>query len=305
MADTTQSEQLEKRAPETPAPDPIADRSMSGPLLVTALLLVVTLIWSLYDEVVGQRPWKSYQKSFVDSYSKYLEKARGRQHDHEKAVKESPEYQQLAAAYNDAEGAIKQQTAPIDEKVKKIDAKILDEITPPYQDTRSWIVAKTYQMEVTTSQTAKESIRRDVEKKKQETIKFRLTGDDGKQQQVSMTYSDLEALYNSLRDEKARLLAERVQITQPLEALRKKRDDYLQDHLLGLTEDQVGKLEDKMKSFKYEIRQINVAGVVVDRCESCHLGVREPINISASDMDDEGAFVSHTNRDWLKTHNPD
>ncbi len=305
MADTTQSEQLEKRAPETPAPDPIADRSMSGPLLVTALLLVVTLIWSLYDEVVGQRPWKSYQKSFVDSYSKYLGKAKSRQRDLETAVKESPEYQQLAAAYNDAERAIKQQTDPIDEKVKKIDAKILDEITPPYQDTRSWIVAKTYQMEVTTSQTAKDSIRRDIEKKKQETIKFRLTGDDGKQQQVSMTYSELEALYNSLRDEKARLLAERVQITQPLEALRKKRDDYLQDHLLGLTEDQVGKLEDKMKSFKYEIRQINVAGVVVDRCESCHLGVREPINISASDMDDEVGFVSHPNRDLLKTHDPD
>ncbi|HEY3138165.1 MAG TPA: c-type cytochrome, partial [Blastocatellia bacterium] len=304
MADTTQSEQLEKRAPETPAPDPIADRSMSGPLLVTALLLVVTLIWSLYDEVVGQRPWKSYQKSFVDSYSKYLGKAKSRQRDLETAVKESPEYKQLASAFDEAEAAIKKQTKPIDDQVKKIDAKILDEVTPPYQDTRSWIVAKTYQMEVTTSQTAKESIRRDIEKKKQETIKFQLTGDDGKQQ-VSMTYTELEALYNSLRDEKARLLADRIQISQPLEALRKKRDDYLQDHLLGLTEDQVAKLEDKMKSFKYEIRQINVAGAVVDRCESCHLGVREPINISASDMDDEVAFVSHPNRDLLKTHDPD
>src|SRR5215510_14475831 len=221
MTDTTQSEQLEKRAPETPAPDPIADRSMSGPLLVTALLLVVTLIWSLYDEVVGQRPWKSYQKGFVESYSSYLETAKSRQGSREKTVKELPEYQQLAKAFDEAEAAAKNQTKPIDDQVKKIDAKILDEVTPPYQDVRSWIVAKNYQMEVTVSQTAKESIRRDIDKKKQETIKFKLTGDDGNQHQVSMTYLELEALYNSLRDEKARLLAERVQITQPLEALRK------------------------------------------------------------------------------------
>ena len=95
-----------------------------------------------------------------------------------------------------------------------------------------------------------------------------------------MTFPTLEELYNTLRDDKARLLTERVQITQPLEAARKKRDEYLQDHLFGLTEDQVAKLQDKMNNFKFEIRQINVGGAVVDRCESCHLGIREPINLS-------------------------
>lgn len=305
MADTTQSEQLEKRAPDAPEPDPIADRSMSGALLISSLLLVVTLIWSLYDEVVGQRPWKAYQRDFVQIYSDYLDTAKGRQKNLEQAVKESPEYQELANAYSDLEKAAKERTDPIDEQVKKIDAKILDEVTPPFQDARSWIVAKTYQQEVAESQSAKDSIRRAIEQKKQETIRFKLTGDDGKQQEMAMKFPELEVLYNGLRDEKARLLAERVQITQPLEAARKKRDEYMQDHLFGLTAEQVGKLEDKMDSFKFEIRQINVGGVVIDRCESCHLGIREPINLSKKDMWGEAAFVSHPDRDLLKTHDPD
>ena len=73
MADNTQSEQLEKRAPDAPEPDPIADRSLSVPLLISSLLLILTLIWSLYDEVLGQRPWKQYQKDFVSLYSDYLD----------------------------------------------------------------------------------------------------------------------------------------------------------------------------------------------------------------------------------------
>ncbi|MFY9556850.1 MAG: c-type cytochrome [Blastocatellia bacterium] len=304
MADTTQSEQLEKRAPETPAPDPIADQSMSGALLISSLLLVVTLIWSLYDEVIGQRPWKGYQKDFVSNYSEYLKKAKRRQKNLEQEVKSSPEYQEFDQAFKDEAAAAKERTDPIDAQVKKTDTRI-NEITAPFQDARSWIVAKTYEMEVSGSDSGKRSIREAIEKKKQEKIEFKMTGDDGKEEEKSLTFVDLDALYNSLRDEKARLLAERVQVTQPVEATRKKRDVYLQDHLFGLTEEQVAKLEDKTENFKFEIKQINVGGVVIDRCESCHLGIREPINISKRDMDGEAAFVSHPNRDLLKTHDPD
>src|ERR1044071_2783390 len=132
MADIEKSEQLEKRAPDAPEPDPIADRSMSGALLITSLLMIVTLIWSLYDEVEGQRPWKSFQKDFVDSYSTYLSKAKKRQKDLETGGKETPDYQKLDDAYKAAAAAAKDRTDPIDAQVKRIDAKILDEVPPPY-----------------------------------------------------------------------------------------------------------------------------------------------------------------------------
>src|SRR2546422_9466401 len=272
MADTTQNEQLEKRTPETPELDPIADQSMSSALLISSLLLVVTLVWSLYDEVIGQRPWKTYQKNFVDTYSSYLETAKKRQKNLEHEVKSSPEYQELDQAFKDVQASAKERTDPIDSQVKKIDTRIT-EVTGLLQDARSWIVAKTYEMEVAGSESKKKSITDAIEKKKQEKIEFKLTGDDGKEETKSLTFPELEALYNNLRDEKARLLAERVQITQPVEVARKKRDVYLQDHLFGLTEDQVAKLEEKANTFKFDIKQINVGGVVIDRCESCHLGI--------------------------------
>ncbi len=314
MADTTQSEQLEKRAPDTPEPDPIADRSMSGALLISSLLMVVTLIWSLYDEVVGQRPWKGYQKDFVSRYEEYLGTAKDRQGKSEVEVKSSLEYKTLDDAYEEAAAAAKAKTDPIDAQVRKIDEKITA-VTPPFQDARSWIVAKTYQLEVTGSESAKNSIRAAIDRKKQEKIDFKLPNDEGKEEEKSMTFTDLETLYNGLRDEKARLLAERVQITQPRDAAQKKRDEYMQDHLGGLTAEQVGGLQKKVKDFKFEIKQINVGGVVIDRCESCHLGVREPIKLTRKDMgwtgedpsDDAAAtaFVSHPNKELFKTHDPD
>ena len=314
MADTTQTEQLEKRAPDAPEPDPIADRSMSGALLISSLLLVVTLIWSLYDEVVGQRPWKGYQKDFVSKYGEYLETAKERQGKSEKEVKASPEYQDLNRAYEEARDAAKAETDPIDAQVKKLDAKSTA-VTEPFTNARSWIVAKTYQLEVTESESGKNSIRQAIEEKKQEKIPFKMPDDEGREEKKSMTFPELDSLYNSLRDEKARLLADRVKLTQPRDAAQKKRDEYMQDHLGGLTAEQVGGLQKKVEDFKFEIKQINVGGVVIDRCESCHLGVREPIKLTRKDMGWTGedpaedaaatAFVSHPNKELFKTHDPD
>ena len=315
MADTTQSEQLEKRAPDTPEPDPIADRSMSGALLISSLLLVVTLIWSLYDEVVGQRPWRSYQRDFVSKYGEYLETAKKRQGTSEAEIKGRPEYQELNQAYEEAAVAAKAKTDPIDEQSKRVDDK-LTAVTAPFTDARSWIVAKTYELEVAGSESGKNSIRAAIEKRKQEKIDFTMPNDQGQEEEKSLTFPELESLYNSLRDEKARLGAERVQITQPVEVVRKKRDDYMLNNLGGLTAQQLGGLEKKVEDFKFEIKQINVGGVVIDRCESCHLGVREPINLTRKDMgwtngedpDEDAAaaaFVSHPNKELLKTHDPE
>src|SRR6185436_7780739 len=138
MADNTQNEQLEKRAADAPEPDPIAESSMSGLLLVSSLLLVVTMVWALWDEVLGQRPWKGYQREFVSRYSDFLDRAKQRQGATEREIKGTPEYEQLAAAVEDASAEAKSKTDPIDAQVRKIDDKI-NAVTPPFQDVRSWI----------------------------------------------------------------------------------------------------------------------------------------------------------------------
>ena len=61
--------------------------------------------------------------------------------------------------------------------------------------------------------------------------------------------------------------------------------------------------------------QINVADAnIVDRCESCHMGTREPLKITAAAMTAKGekkpdeyakAFVSHPEPELLQIHDPD
>ena len=78
-----------------PQQDPVVSTSLSLPLLISALLLVMVLLWSLYDEVYGQRPWKTYQESFVKKYSAFVKKELPKQAAQEKAIRQSPEFQSV------------------------------------------------------------------------------------------------------------------------------------------------------------------------------------------------------------------
>src|SRR6185503_5844560 len=117
----------------------------------------------------------------------YLETAKVRQGKSEGEVKSSSEYQQLNQAYETAAAAAKAKTDPIDAQVKIIDDKI-NAVTEPFQNVRSWIVAKTYQLEVTESESTKNSIRADIEKKKQETVDFKMPNDQGVEEEKSMSF---------------------------------------------------------------------------------------------------------------------
>ena len=95
MAETGEAESLVKKEPDAPARDPIVSRSTSGIMLICALLLTISLGWALYDEALGQRPWKSIQKEFVSRYTRYLKSIKPQAGKTEKEVKESSEYQTL------------------------------------------------------------------------------------------------------------------------------------------------------------------------------------------------------------------
>ena len=45
-------------------------------MLISALLMIGTLAWALWDESYGQRPWKGIQQEFVKRYTSYLKSIR-------------------------------------------------------------------------------------------------------------------------------------------------------------------------------------------------------------------------------------
>ena len=61
-----------------------------------------------------------------------------------------------------------------------------------------------------------------------------------------------------------------------------------------------------MRTFNVDIKQIHVKSVdLVDRCESCHLGIREPLTLTKADMGGQGAFTSHPTKALLQIHDPE
>jgi mono/diheme cytochrome c family protein len=84
--------------------------------------------------------------------------------------------------------------------------------------------------------------------------------------------------------------------------------------MVNLTPSQITGLLDKTEAWDAKIQQINVPEAnIVDRCESCHMGVREPFKLTAAAMSIKGkkpdqyarAFTSHPEPDLLKIHDPE
>ncbi|MBV9925122.1 MAG: c-type cytochrome [Acidobacteria bacterium] len=320
MAETPDNGKLARRDADADAPkaDPIVSRSTSAILLVSALLLTGVLAWSLYDEVYGMRPWKSYQQSFVKRYDRYLRRLEKRGFQSEKEVKQSAEYKRLDAEAQAARAASAPKTAEVDKRVAAIDEQ-LGAISEQFQDRRGQITLASYNVEQAAG-SRKESLRRDLEQKKAEKVTVNLPAADGGKatQKREMNFGELETMYVSLKDEKGRLLAEKGELLKPAGDLERQRDEYLKNNVTEVTRQQVSLTRTSLENFDFGMKQINYKGdMVVDRCESCHLGIRSPIPIRASDMVplNRGklsrpdplarAFVSHPSPELLKVHDPE
>ncbi len=319
MADSPKAtESLIKREPEElPVHDPIVSRSTSAIMLISALLLTLSLAWALWDEAFGQRPWKGIQQEFVSRYTRYLQSIKPRAGQTEAEVKESPEYQALDEEAKAALEQVKPEISDIDQKVNHIEEQ-LAAVTEPFQDQRGQLTVINYNIE-TAKGSAKEKYRQAAERLKQKQVKVELPSTDGSgNRSPKMNYEQLEKLYNDLRDDKAALLGRKAELLKSPAELSKKRDDYLKNHLIGLGPSQIDGLIRKMEAFDYSIlgHQISIdAGRVVDRCEVCHVGIREPLEIRAEDMAPDGpgktpdslarAFISHPNRELLEIHKPE
>src|SRR5580692_5265807 len=155
--------------------DPVVHSSLSKPLFIWSAVLVLSMIWGLYDEVYGIRPWKGYQARFEKLYSRYLDDLRTPEAQREAQIKASPQYKQLdaavAAAAAEAAPAAKAIHDQVDALVPKIQA-----LNDPFQEVRGHIGALTYQTEQA-SESNKDSLRKQIDELKAEVHKVKLPGD--------------------------------------------------------------------------------------------------------------------------------
>ncbi len=298
-------------APENPDRDPVVNDSLALWLLLGALLLIGSLGWALYDEFFGLRPWKSYQRAFVPRYIAFLNKQIPKQEAAERQIRNSAEFQAMEQQIREAERAVGPQVKQIDEQATLVDQR-LAAITLKYTDAHAYVNSVIWDIEHT-SAGDKKSIQAKLDR--YERGPFELEAPDlnagGRMGRVSFNYQRLEDEFKALQAEKANLLQEKAEVLRPASELRNKRDAYLKEHLNGLSPEQLRGLLKRAEEFKIEIKQINNPDAgVVDRCESCHLGIREPAELTRKDMGGtqdsmSAAFTSHPDSELLKTHDPE
>ena len=318
MADTPEPrESLIKKEAELPAEDPIASRSSSAWMLISALLLTISIALALYDEAFLQRPWKGMQQEFVSRYTRYLDSIKADAGKSEAEIKESPEYQQL----EEEEKAARQEVQPEIEQIDKevaLAQRRLDAITDTFQNQRGNLSVINYEIETSSGEDQKYNRRR-AEAKRQEKVTVEVPAGDGESKETKqLDYAELEALYEQLRDQKAKGLGRKAELLKAPSELGKKKDAYLRNHLIGLGPAAIEGLKTKMENYDYSIlgHQISVnAYNIVDRCEVCHAGIREPLELTPASLAPGGpggepdamarAFVSHPGREILQIHNPE
>jgi cytochrome c551/c552 len=297
--------------PEKPVSenDPLVSKSLAPHYVLAMVVLMGTLFWALWDEDWGQRPWKAFQHHWKERYTTFLKSARSQSSTSEKDVESSADYQALKKAYDQASQAAAPRSKEINEKLRDLSAKILA-IQNVFTDRRAYVNALTYEIETDTSVSSKQRKQRNLEQYKMEiaTVEY----PDGSRQNYN--FDQLEETYNALKDERTKLGAELGELIKPVNEQKAKLDAYVSEHMVNLTPTQLSGLADKTEAWDPKIAQINVPEAnIVDRCESCHMGVREPVKLTAASMSLKGkkpdeyarAFTSHPEPQLLKIHDPE
>ena len=116
----------------------ITRTSLSGPLLAAALLLCAGLAWAIYDEEIGQRPWKGYQEQFRALFSAHLRSLRPAAASAEQAMHDSPELREIERQLDEAERTAAPRLQQIRAALTAIRARF-ETMAGPLQDARARI----------------------------------------------------------------------------------------------------------------------------------------------------------------------
>ncbi|MGA2577355.1 MAG: c-type cytochrome [Bryobacteraceae bacterium] len=286
--------------------DPVVHSSLSKPLFISSALLLLSFGWALYDEVYGTRPWKGYEARFAKVYSRFLRDTLPQEAGSELKIKSSPEYKDLDRQMQAAERAVMPQVTEIDRRVNTELVPRSLALNEPFQEVRGHVGALTYQIEISKSESSRASMRKEIGELKKEVHSVKLPKADGSTEKLPMDFATMDQTLQNWKTEKATLLQKRVDLLKPATELRAKRDKYLTDRISDVSADTLNGLRNKMSIFEVGIRQIHVKDVeLVDRCESCHMGVQEPVTLTKASMGGEEAFISHPDRELLKVHDPE
>jgi cytochrome c2 len=286
-------------------PDPIRTKSLSAPIAVSTALLLAASGWALFDEGVTKRPYLEHQERFVENYREFLDLRVPAAEAKERSIKGSPEYAALKAEYDRIS---KEQTEAIASASNALAAlkPYFDAVGFTFRDKKGKIDEYVNRVEHYVGNDAKQKdLRAELDAFKTKPFKLDVPGPDGKFASREYTAQSLIDEFLEKKAEQGALQGALGRASQPVQAAKKKLDDFLARRLGGLSAKQLDDIHAGLAKFEYGIKQIHVGDInLVDRCESCHLGAREAVDIHPAEIGTP-LFASHPNRDLLAIHDPE
>jgi cytochrome c551/c552 len=289
-------------AEPTVPPDPIRTKSLSGPIAISTVLLIITTAWAVWDEGVHKRPYLDYQGRWIDKFGAFLTRLEPEYAAAEQAAAQSPEMQALDAKFK----AVSEQQAPakaaVENELNAIDPK-LKAMDFQFRDRKGLTDQYINRIENAHDEESKEKLRKELAEYRAET--FDVVFADGTKQQY--TGPALIKEFLELKLQQGLLQAKLGQLSAPVQAVEKERLAQMAKLTRGASTGKITALKNELDKFEKGIKQIHVPEMrdLVDRCESCHLGVRSSIPIRPEDMDGERVFASHPNPALLQIHDPE
>jgi mono/diheme cytochrome c family protein len=283
-------------------PDPIRTQSLSGPIAVSTALLILTTGWAVWDEGVTKRPYLDYQDGWIERFGEYLDRIAPDVGRREQEVMKEPEVVALGEKVARLNAEAAPAIAAVQAQLNEIQPKLLA-MDFQFRDRKGMIDMLTNRIENAHDEDDKQELREGLAEYRAET--FEIEFKDGTKKEYTA-----ETLIPEFLDMKTRqglLQAELGRLNTPVQNAQRERGDLVAKLLRGPSSATIASLRSELDDFEKGIKQIHVAEMrdLVDRCESCHLGIRSPITITAADMGGERVFTSHPNQALLDIHDPD
>ncbi len=276
-------------------------KSYSALFVLMVAVLLVTAVWSIWDDNISRRPWKEYQVKWDRlAYGKYMKDAAEEQ----KRLSADPEYQkvssELAAAKKDLDsGATAAKLGGLRERLVTLKVAA-DDKDQPVRFTKSFLTERWYDYNHAVQE------KEDPTPYKNEIDQ--LNADLAKEQTVS---DQAKAEYQAVKDQIDALNSKVDSLTEQLKKITAKRDDFVDKadtFMIPVTLRGV-------RLFRYpkipKIQQTSIddfdrnafdeAVARVDRCQSCHVG-----SDKKGFEDAPEPFRTHPNFDQIiLKHSPD
>jgi cytochrome c2 len=315
--------------------DPIQTRSMSWPIFIASGLLLASTALALFDEFFTRRPYKVFQEKFVVVYANYLERGLlPKQKTALKKIQALPEYVQKQKDIEAAQLVADANNAELDAKLAPV-VQNVESIKETLKVAKADFDAWKYKWDAGKTEADKQAAMNEMERVKKGPYRVSQVAADGSPTpDRELTFDELRELNLALLADKAKYETAKGKAGEPVKELQAQLQHLVDSKLAGPHPDSVKKIIDAADARKVgaekapmgfnlpalpngQILQIHLEDINwVDRCESCHVGVREPIDMTKEQLfaieqnnfetpDDAVVFTSHPRRALLEVHDPE